>query len=62
MESNPSGKLGRGNGAEIRPLPASPPLPGSNAYGDVPQFLKRDALPFRRTVRRPTANSHVAST
>jgi len=52
MENNPSGKLGRRNGTEIRPLPASLPLPGSNAYGDLPQFPKRGALPFRRTIRR----------
>lgn len=28
------------------------PLPGSTAYGDLPQFSKRSPLPFRRTIRR----------
>ncbi|HEL4114946.1 TPA: AlpA family phage regulatory protein [Stenotrophomonas maltophilia] len=28
------------------------PLPGSNAYDDLPQFPKRGVLPFRRTIRR----------
>ena len=28
------------------------PLPGSIAYGDLPQFPKHGLLPFRRTIRR----------
>ena len=52
MENNPSGKIGRDNGAEMRQQPASLPLPDSNAYGDLPQFPKRGVLPFRRTIRR----------
>lgn len=52
MENNPSGKIGRDNGAEMRQQPASLPLPDSNAYGDLPQFPKHGVLPFRRTIRR----------
>lgn len=50
MENNPAGKIGRNNEAEMRPQPL--PLPGSNAYGDLPQFPKPGVLPFRRTIRR----------
>jgi len=28
------------------------PLPGTEAYESLPQFPKRSALPFRRTIRR----------
>jgi len=28
------------------------PLPGSEAYEELPQFPKRSPLPFRRTIRR----------
>lgn len=28
------------------------PLPGTDAYETLPQFLKRSVLPFRRTIRR----------
>ena len=28
------------------------PLPGTEAYEALPQFPKRSALPFRRTIRR----------
>lgn len=52
MENNPVGKVGRNNGAELSPQPAPLPLPGSNAYGDLPQFPKAGVLPFRRTIRR----------
>ncbi|ROR24744.1 AlpA family transcriptional regulator [Comamonas sp. BIGb0124] len=52
MENNLSEKSGRDNGAEMRQQPASLPLPGSTAYGNLPQFPKRGALPFRRTIRR----------
>jgi len=38
--------------AEIPAQPVSLPLPGSNAYGDLPQFTKNGVLPFRRTIRR----------
>lgn len=51
MENNPLGKIGRGSGAEMHPQPASLPPPGSNAYGDLPQFPKHGVLPFRRTIR-----------
>ncbi|WP_244133883.1 helix-turn-helix transcriptional regulator [Burkholderia gladioli] len=30
----------------------SAPVPSSEAYDDLPQFPKRSALPFRRTIRR----------
>jgi prophage regulatory protein len=52
MQNNLLEKIGRDNSAETRPQPASLPLPGSNAYGDLPQFTKHGALPFRRTIRR----------
>lgn len=52
MENNPSARIDRDNSAEMRPQPASHPLPGSNAYGDLPQFPKHGVLPFRRTIRR----------
>jgi len=52
MEHSPSGDIGRNNCVEIRLQPASVPLPGSNAYGDLPQFPKHGVLPFRRTIRR----------
>jgi len=52
MENNPSGKIGRDNGAEMGRQPASLPLPASSAYGDLPQFPKHGVLPFRRTIRR----------
>lgn len=51
MENNPTGKIGRVNRAEMRSASALP-LPGSNAYDDLPQFPKRGVLPFRRTIRR----------
>lgn len=51
MENNPTGKIGRDNGAEIR-SPSALPLPGSNAYYGLPQFPKHGVLPFRRTIRR----------
>jgi len=28
------------------------PLPGTEAYEELPQFPKRSPLPFRRTIRR----------
>jgi len=52
MENNPTGNIGRVNGAEMR-SPFALPLPGSIAYGDLPQFPKHGLLPFRRTIRRP---------
>lgn len=52
MENNPTAKIDRDNGAEMRQKPASLPLPGSNPYGDLPQFPKHGVLPFRRTIRR----------
>jgi prophage regulatory protein len=52
VEKNLSGKIGRDNAAQMRPQPAALPLPGSSAYGDLPQFPKHGVLPFRRTIRR----------
>ncbi|WP_026437095.1 AlpA family phage regulatory protein [Acidovorax sp. JHL-9] len=52
MENNPLGKIDLDTDLAMRPQPASLPLPGSNAYGDLPQFPKHSALPFRRTIRR----------
>ncbi|MCO2376551.1 AlpA family phage regulatory protein [Pseudomonas aeruginosa] len=52
MENNPTVKMGRDKGAKRRPQPAPLPLPGSNAYSDLPQFPKHGVLPFRRTIRR----------
>jgi len=52
VENKLSGKLVRDNGAEMRPQHVSFPLPGSNAYDDLPQFPKHGVLPFRRTIRR----------
>ena len=52
VENKLSGKLVRDNGAEMRPQHVSLPLPGSNAYDDLPQFPKHGVLPFRRTIRR----------
>jgi prophage regulatory protein len=52
MQNNPLEKIRRDNSAETRPQPASLTLPGSNAYGDLPQFTKHNVLPFRRTIRR----------
>ena len=51
MENNPTGIIGRDNGIEMHSSSALP-LPGSNAYGDLPQFPKHGVLPFRRTIRR----------
>ena len=51
MENNPTGKIGRDNGTEMHSSPALP-LPGSNAYSDLPQFPMHGVLPFRRTIRR----------
>ena len=51
MENNPTGNIGRVNGTEMR-SPSALPLPGSIAYGDLPQFPKHGLLPFRRTIRR----------
>lgn len=52
MQNNPLEKTGRDISAEIPSQPASLPLPGSNAYGDLSQFTKHRVLPFRRTIRR----------
>ena len=51
MENNPTGNIGRVNGTEMR-SPSALPLPGSIAYGNLPQFPKHGVLPFRRTIRR----------
>ena len=52
MQNNPLEKVGHDIAVETRPQPVSLPLPGSNAYGDLPQFTKHGVLPFRRTIRR----------
>lgn len=52
MQNNPLQQIDRDIGAEIHPQPVSLPLPGSNAYGELPQFTRHGVLPFRRTIRR----------
>lgn len=52
MENNPSPLISRGNDATEQANPVSAPLPGSDAYDDIPQFPKHCVLPFRRTIRR----------
>ena len=52
MENNPLGKIDLDTDLAMRPQPARLPLPGLNAYGDLPQFPMDGALPFRRTIRR----------
>lgn len=52
MENNPSQLISRDNGTKEPAQPVSAPLPGSDAYDDIPQFPKRSVLPFRRTIRR----------
>lgn len=52
MENNPSQHINRDNGAEKPQRTVSVPLPGSDAYDDLPQFPKCSVLPFRRTIRR----------
>lgn len=52
MENNPLHKISEDSGALESPRPISTPLPGSNAYDELPQFPKRSVLPFRRTIRR----------
>ncbi|WP_321801277.1 helix-turn-helix transcriptional regulator [Burkholderia sp. BCC1988] len=52
MENNPLHKISEDSGAQESPRPISTPLPGSNAYDELPQFPKRSVLPFRRTIRR----------
>ncbi len=52
MENNPSQLISRDNGSEEPTRPVTVPLPGSDAYDELPQFPKRSVLPFRRTIRR----------
>lgn len=52
MENNPTQLNSRDTGAKEPSRPVSVPLPGSDAYDDLPQFPKRSVLPFRRTIRR----------
>jgi prophage regulatory protein len=52
MENSPLQKINRDDGAEGLPRAASLPLPGTAAYEELPQFPKRNTLPFRRTIRR----------
>ncbi|MBK1822267.1 AlpA family transcriptional regulator [Burkholderia sp. 500H] len=49
MENTPLPKMG---GAQESTDPVAAPLPGSAAYGELPQFPKSGVLPFRRTIRR----------
>ncbi|HCF4374375.1 TPA: AlpA family transcriptional regulator [Pseudomonas aeruginosa] len=49
MENTPLPKIGR---AQESASPVAAPLPGSAAYGELPQFPKSGVLPFRRTIRR----------
>jgi prophage regulatory protein len=52
MKNTPLETIDRDTGAEMRPWAIPLPLPGSNAYSDLPQFPKHGVLPFRRTIRR----------
>jgi prophage regulatory protein len=52
MENNPSCATGGDGEAQESPQLALPPLPGSDAYEELPQFPKSGPLPFRRTIRR----------
>ena len=52
MEKSQSPFIGRDNGTKESMRTESLPLPGSIAYGDLPQFPKHGVLPFRRTIRR----------
>lgn len=48
MENSSLRFISRSNGAKEQ----TQPVPGSDAYADLPQFPKHNALPFRRTIRR----------
>ncbi|HGK4624756.1 MULTISPECIES: hypothetical protein [Enterobacterales] len=52
MQNNPFEKIGHDIAVETHPQPVSLPLPGSNAYSDLPQFTKHGVLSFRRTIHR----------
>lgn len=52
MENNPLQRISRNNSADESPVSVSTPLPGSNAYDELPQFPRHHILPFRRTIRR----------
>lgn len=52
MENAPSQQADLDSGAEKYSQSASLPLPGSEAYSQLPQFPKHRVLPFRRTIRR----------
>lgn len=54
MENNSSRQTARNCdvGKDTQPVSSPSPLPGSNAYADLPQFTKHSVLPFRRTIRR----------
>lgn len=49
MENTPLPKM---SGAQESASPVAAPMPGSAAYGELPQFPKSSVLPFRRTIRR----------
>ncbi|MHB9784412.1 helix-turn-helix transcriptional regulator [Stenotrophomonas maltophilia] len=44
--------MSRDNGSKEPTCPLTVPLPGSDAYDELPQFPERSVLPFRRTIRR----------
>ena len=49
MDNTSLPKMG---GAQESTSVVAAPMPGSAAYGDLPQFPKSSVLPFRRTIRR----------
>lgn len=49
MDNTSLPKIG---GAQESTSVVAAPMPGSAAYGELPQFPKSSVLPFRRTIRR----------
>lgn len=49
MDNTSLPKMG---GAQESTSVVAAPMPGSAAYGELPQFPKSSVLPFRRTIRR----------
>ncbi|WP_237683065.1 helix-turn-helix transcriptional regulator [Pseudomonas sp. B14(2022)] len=49
MDNTSLPKMG---GAQESTSVVAAPIPGSAAYGELPQFPKSSVLPFRRTIRR----------
>lgn len=52
MENSPSRQADLDSGVKKYSQLASLPLPGSDAYSQLPQFPKHHVLPFHRTIRR----------